>query len=317
MSFYDLPTASIANRFLRLDYLAQAGPRLVRLVIAGSEANLLGELPQAGWETPFGTYHLHGGHRLWHAPEDFPRSSIPDDGELQAQDIYGGVRLLGALESPTGLRKGMAITLLEDRPAVQIVHTIRNEGLWPVELALWAITILPAGGVAVVEQRRRASGESPQGDHFPNRHIALWPDTSWEDPRFHFLDEALVIKSTPGLPPCKLGTFAQAGWLAYQHQGVVFVKRCPPPAVTSRYPDRGCNVEIFCGPDYIELETLSPLLTLQPGGSASHTETWDIYPTPLGSGIAPAGSGSAPAAAPDLKQTAAAISHLADPSSRP
>jgi hypothetical protein len=316
MSFHDLPTASIANRFLRLDYLAQAGPRLVRLVMAGSEANLLGELPQAGWETPFGAYHLYGGHRLWHAPEDFPRSSIPDNGGLQAEVLPGGVRLLGELESPTGLRKRMDIALLEDRPAVQIVHTIRNEGQWPVELALWAITILPGGGIAVVEQRRQASGESLQGDHSPDRQIALWPDTSWEDPRFHFLDEALVVESTPGMSPCKLGTYTQAGWLAYQCQGMVFVKRCSP-LETARYPDRGCNAEIFCGPDYIELETLSPLLTLQPGQSASHTETWEVYPAPLGSNTVLPGGGPALAVASGLQQTAAAISRLADPASRP
>ncbi len=297
MSFYDLPTGSVANRFLRLDYLAQAGPRLVRLVMNGSGANLLGELPQAGWETPYGTYHLVGGHRLWHAPESFPRSSIPDDRGLQTQNIPGGVHLLGALEETTGLRKGMAITLLEDRPALQIVHTILNESLWPVRLALWAITILPAGGMAVVEQRRQATGE-----HCPNRHIALWPDTSWEDPRFHFFDEALVVEALPGLPPCKLGAYTQPGWLAYQHQGFVFVKRAEV-AGSDLYPDRGCNAEIFCGPDYIELETLSRLLTIQPGQSASHTETWEIYP--------------APAPAPDLKQAAAAVLNLADPSHQP
>jgi hypothetical protein len=45
MDYYTHPTHRLQNRFLSIDYLAQAGPRLVRLLVAGSDQNLLAELP--------------------------------------------------------------------------------------------------------------------------------------------------------------------------------------------------------------------------------------------------------------------------------
>lgn len=294
MSFYDLETASISNRFLRLDYLVQAGPRLVRLVMADSDTNLLGETPRLGWDTPFGHYNLYGGHRLWHAPEDFPLSSVPDDAGLKIIDkAPTGVHLVGGLERPTGLRKEMVVTLEENRPALRILHTIRNEGKKPVVLSPWAITILPAGGVAVAGQKC-----SFNGGHGPDRQVAFWPDTSLGDPRFHYLDTALVVEATTGLPPGKIGVHTQQGWLAYQWQVYVFIKRFEP-SIGTPYPDQGCNAEIFCGPSYIELETLAPLQTIQPGQSVNHAETWEIHPAPPGD--------------LDPKQIANRLSNIAEP----
>ena len=43
--FHGLPTRSLENNHLRVDYLLEAGPRLVRLILAGSSANLLAEVP--------------------------------------------------------------------------------------------------------------------------------------------------------------------------------------------------------------------------------------------------------------------------------
>lgn len=68
--FYGLPTGGLGNDRLRLEYLAEAGPRLVRLFLNGSATreNLLAELPDVVWPTPFGPYRAHGGHRLWTRP---------------------------------------------------------------------------------------------------------------------------------------------------------------------------------------------------------------------------------------------------------
>lgn len=41
--FYGLPTRVLDNGYLRLEYLVGAGPRLVRLFLAGSEENPLGK----------------------------------------------------------------------------------------------------------------------------------------------------------------------------------------------------------------------------------------------------------------------------------
>ena len=44
------------------------------------------------------------------------------------------------------------------------------------------------------------------------------------------------------------------------------------------HTDLGCNAEVYMTYNYVELETLSPMATLEPGQSTGHTETWEIYP---------------------------------------
>ena len=91
--FYGLPTRTVANDHLRLDVLAEAGPRIVRLFLAGLDENQLAETPDVKWETPSGEYCLQGGHRLWHSPEASPRSSIPDNSGLEIEEVEDGVLL--------------------------------------------------------------------------------------------------------------------------------------------------------------------------------------------------------------------------------
>jgi hypothetical protein len=43
------------------------------------------------------------------------------------------------------------------------------------------------------------------------------------------------------------------------------------------YPDNNCNAEMYCGERFVELESLAPLAVLQPGASAVHVETWDLF----------------------------------------
>jgi hypothetical protein len=270
--FHGLPTGSLANRHLRLDFLAEAGPRVVRVCLAGSGGNLLAETPDVGWDTPFGAYHLRGGHRLWHAPEAFPRSSIPDDAGLEVEAVAGGVLLRGAVEPGTSLRKTIEIRLDPDRPAVTLTHRLENAGPWPVELAPWAITQLPLGGIAVLPQPATAVN----GDLAPNRLMALWPATRLADPRLSLADDFLFVRGQPDARPCKVGTLSHRGWVGYLREGTFLVKRFAPQP-NGPYPDLGCNAEVYCNDMFLELETLGPLVRLEPGAGSTHIETWAIY----------------------------------------
>ena len=77
--FFGYPTRTLANEHIRLDYLTTAGPRIVRLSLAGSDDNLLAEVADIKIPTPYGDFYIFGGHRLWHSPEAFPRSYLPDN----------------------------------------------------------------------------------------------------------------------------------------------------------------------------------------------------------------------------------------------
>ena len=44
-----------------------------------------------------------------------------------------------------------------------------------------------------------------------------------------------------------------------------------------RYPDGGVNYETFTNGDMLEMESLGPLQTLEPGHSVEHDETWELH----------------------------------------
>ena len=134
--FYGLPVGILENKFIRLEYLSTAGPRIVRFALQG-RPNLLAELPEAAHATPHGTYHFRGGHRLWCAPESLPGSYAPDDDGLQVEGLPGGLRLSGQPEPASGIVKKIEIRLAPDRAALTLRHELWNTGLRPVEVSRW------------------------------------------------------------------------------------------------------------------------------------------------------------------------------------
>jgi hypothetical protein len=271
--FYGLPTRILGNAHVRLEFLAEAGPRIVRLMLAGSDENQLAEVPDVHWTTPYGEYYLRGGHRLWHAPEAVPRSSIPDNSGLTIEEQDGAVRLSQPPEPDTRIRKSIEIRLHDDGPAVTVRHELMNGGVRPVELAPWAITQMRLGGVAVLPQRV----EPMDSDGIaPNRHLVLWPHTHWHDPRLRLGDEYVLIEAQPEPSAFKVGYLNHHGWIGYLREGVLFVKRFEP-RTDQPHADMSCNVEVYCNGRFIELETLAPLIRLEPGRSVTHVETWELY----------------------------------------
>jgi hypothetical protein len=55
---------------------------------------------------------------------------------------------------------------------------------------------------------------------------------------------------------------------------------CPKRAAVisgAKYFDFGCNFEVFTNPDYLELETLGPLVELGAGKAVEHVEHWWLF----------------------------------------
>lgn len=272
--YYDQPVRTLSNAHLRVDVLAQAGPRLVRLVPAWLDANLLAETPDLGWETPFGWSPLWGGHRLWHAPEAFPRTYFPDGDGLAIDELEDGVRLRGAPSPATGLQKAIEVRLDPDRPALTLHHSLHNHGLWPVTLAPWAITQVALGGVAILPQQ--APTPSP---YLPNRGLALWPYTRLQDPRLRLDDDLVLVAGQADEQPFKIGYFNHAGWMAYLWGETLLVKRFTPRP-GQPHPDLGSNCEVYVWNRFLEMETLGPMTTVEPGAAAEHVETWELHRVP-------------------------------------
>jgi hypothetical protein len=272
--YYGHPVGVLENDHLRLEFLAQAGPRIVRLSLAGRTENLLAETPDISWETPFGTYHLYGGHRLWYAPEKVGLTSQPDDVGLQVELCPQGVRLIGALEGAGRLSKTLEVSLQSGKPGVSILHSLTNYGDEPVELAPWAITQLPLGGQAILPQPTQPVDRDGVR---PNRSLVLWPYTRWHDPRLRLGDEAIIVKGISVKEKFKIGYYNRHGWAGYLRQGIFFEKRFEIPQ-QGTYADLGCNLEIYCDHRFLELETLGPVCMLAPGETVKHKEEWIILP---------------------------------------
>ncbi|MBN1668814.1 MAG: hypothetical protein JW862_17090 [Anaerolineales bacterium] len=271
-SFHGLPAASLDNGLLRLDYLTQAGLRLVRLQLAGQAENLLAETPDISWPTPYGPdYHLIGGHRLWLAPET-EYSSYPEPADLQIEAGKLQVHLTQAPEPLHALEKTITVKLHPQIAHLTLDHQITNHGRAPLELACWAITQLPLGGQAILPQ---PDGPLDQHGWQPNRTLVLWPYASWQDPRLELQDHEIRIAAQAQSRAFKLGYFNRHGWIEYQRAGVRLRKRFTPQP-QAPHPDFGCNVEVYVHDRFIELETLGPLHTLQPGESSQLQETWEI-----------------------------------------
>jgi hypothetical protein len=269
--YHGQPTAALENDHLRLDYLTENGPRIVRLVPKSLGLNLLAEMPEATLPSPHGPYHLYGGHRLWHAPEAANRTYVPDDGNLKVQIVQDGVRLSRA-EPLTGITTEILVKLHPTEPDVQLYHRLHNTGLWPVTLAPWAITQVRIEGVAVLPQNTATT--DPDG-LLPNRLVALWPYTRWADPRLKLGEGVIRIEAEPVPQPFKIGYFNHAGWIEYHYRGLVFRKSFTPQP-GEPHPDFGCNTEVYANDRNMELETLGPLVTVEPGRHVEHFERWEL-----------------------------------------
>jgi len=262
---------TLKNDFLQIEYLTDS-LRIMGLIPAG-KPNLLADISHVPpVATPYGDFHFRGGHRLWHSPEAMPRSYIPDD-DISITDLPDGVILEAKTEPGANIRKRIEIRLAADKPSVTLIHTLINDGMWQVELAPWAITQFRLGGTAILPM---PVGNADAAGLLHNRQISLWPYTRINDSRVKWDDQFVLFKADAMLPPFKIGYFNSTGWLAYWLDGVLFRKTFDVLAGLP-HPDNNCNAEMYCGDQFVELESVAPLTKLLPGASVSHTETWDIF----------------------------------------
>jgi hypothetical protein len=272
-NFYGMATRVLENNFVRVEYLTDAGPRIVRVFVKGAQGNLLAELPDKREPTPFGDYVFRGGHRLWHAPEAKPRSYIPDNAPMQIDEIANGVRLTQATEVATGIRKSIELELDANAPTLTLRHALRNEGQWRVELAPWALTMLQLGGTVIFPQRMTSVDEDRL---LPNRQIVLWQYTRVRDSRLDLRDDYVLLHAKPAPTPLKIGYMNDTGWVGYVRAGIFFRKTFEPQP-DAPHVDFGCNAETYACDEFVELETLGPLAHIEPGESVTHTETWEFF----------------------------------------
>lgn len=267
--FNGLACRWLSNGRVRVAVTTGCGPRVV---FCGLERgrNLFAETPGVVLDGPHGPLRLLGGHRLWYAPEIVERTYWPDDRTVKVGEVPDGARFIAEPDG-VGIEKEMTLTLATDEARVTVAHTLRNTGEAAIELAPWALTMVPLGGVTLLPQPR---GNVDERGLLPNRFLTLWPYSDPTDPRLAWGNRVVLVRGEPG-PANKLGYRNAHGLLAHWLDGTLFIKEYAPHP-DGAHPDNGCNAECYLNDTFMEVESLGPLVTLEPGKAVTHEEIWRI-----------------------------------------
>ncbi|MCL5102541.1 MAG: hypothetical protein M1133_00305 [Armatimonadetes bacterium] len=265
----------LSNGGVELFVTTDLGPRIICYRFVG-DTNILRELgPEAVVKHEDGKWHPWGGHRFWHAPEVSPRSYWPDDDPIDADVLDDNtVRVTPALETGPKVQKQLAVSLDPSGTRVTVDHKLTNHNVWPIEVAPWALTIMSSGGASICPREPFISHH----DYLlPARPLALWHFTNLADSRLSLGEKFIRLATDANNTTAnKIGVCDKQGWAGYLRQGTLFVKRFPY-IEGANYPDYGCNYETYTEGDFLEVESLGPLVTLAPGESVNHTENWFLF----------------------------------------
>lgn len=263
----------LSNDLVDLIVTTDVGPRVIRFGFVDQE-NEFKEFEDMVGKTSGDQWRIYGGHRLWHAPEAIPRTYFPDNEPVDIEQHDDFVRVAQPPEPTTGIEKEIDIGLSLERAHVELTHRLRNTNLWAVELAPWALSVMAQGGKAIIPLPPRGSHE----EHLaPTNTLTLWAYTDMADPRWGWGSEYVMLRQDPEMErPQKVGAMVPDGWVAHARGGHLFVKRFTY-VEGACYPDFGCSVETFTNADFLELETVAPLVQLQPEASVEYVEHWFLF----------------------------------------
>lgn len=264
--------ARLANDEIELIVTKDIGPRIMRFAFTG-ERNLFLEMDGQQGGTGEDEWVIRGGHRFWIAPEEKPKTYELDNEPIEITEIPNGIKTIQAVGPITGVRKTMEITLCPESNNARILHVLANEGTAPIELAPWALSAMAKEGEAIIP----LPAMIPHTDRLThNQEWSLWGYTDFSDPRWALGSRYIRFRQDPTRPPNKLGMAHREGWVAYHLGEFLFVKRFAWQDGMA-YPDGGMNFETFSNEDFLEVESVGPLVTLQPGESTEHVEEWSLF----------------------------------------
>lgn len=264
----------LSNGRIEVIVTIEMGPRIIRFSFENGENIFFDAWPFSKNQcSDTDRWFLLGGHRLWHSPESSPRSYIPDNNPVNWCKIDKGIKVIQDEEKWTQILKEMEITFLEDNK-VKVTHIITNKNAWPIQLSAWPISVMSAGGLEVIPQPDRDTGL------LANRSVVLWPYSKMNDKRLYWGEKYITIKHTlsaNGLgDPFKFGINNEKGWAAYFNNNNLYIKRYSHHN-SNNYAEYGASYETYLNNAYVEMETLSPAITINFDENIIHEEVWELY----------------------------------------
>ena len=277
MEFINYPnygkSVCLSNNEIEIIITIEKGPRIIRCGFI-DEINLFTDkLTDGGIDVPEGYWKNYGGHRLWIAPEELPRT-YEIDRETRVEEIENGIKVISSTDPNTRMRKEMHITLDPKNNQVEVDHLIFNENCWDVECSVWPVSVMTTGGIAILSLPEFRPHD---GNLAPCHNLASWRYTKMADPRWTWGNEYILLRQDDQYEePQKIGMFSLNGEFGYAVEGFFF-KKSFEVSNNQVHPDMQTNMEVFTQPGMLELETLSPMTKIAPSKNASLKETWNLY----------------------------------------
>ena len=267
----------ITNGAVSVAVTVDVGPRIIKCCVPGRPNLMWNDNALEFSEdvsSAFGEgkrWYIYGGHRIWLSPEQMPLSYYPDNDPVKYCVNPSGAVFTPQKQEVTGLCESMEIRMDAEKPFFDVIHKIVNGSEETITGAIWCLTVADAVGTVILPLSKDETGL------LSNRMVALWPYTRLTDRRAFFGDDYITLTQDRSVKEkFKLGSNNTEGWLAYINHGQMLIKTFEPEYEDSRYPDWGCDCEIFTNEHFLEAETLSPLYDMEPGQSITHTERWTL-----------------------------------------
>jgi hypothetical protein len=211
--------------------------------------------------------HENFGSTLWTAPQSdwgWPPFAVLDEDEYLVQQSGDKLKMKSKPDPKSGFQIEKSWQPLGDQ-SFRIEYTILNISGKEKAVGPWEVTRVPCGGIAF----------------FPAGGIAEIPESNLKPDMQKEGVNWISITKTPIPDHVKLFATASEGWLAYELNGFLFIKRFPD-IQPENYSPQQAEVEIYTHNDksYSELENHGAYRVLKPGESISYSVVWSLVPIP-------------------------------------
>lgn len=214
-----------------------------------------------------GVFNNFGGHRLWVAPEESPRTNFPDNHPCE-YSVDGDVLYVKQMPQPyTDVQLEMEI-FYDECGDVVVKHYVTNIGAFEKEIAPWSISLMKKGGTVIVPMVQYGP------KLLPNRRFSFWTYSDLSDDRFN-MGKKYVTLTQKNKAAFKFGCECRDGYAIYVNEGIAFTKYFDFEEGEC-YPDNGCNFESYTNCDFLEVESIAPLNVLERGDRVCHEEIWHL-----------------------------------------
>ena len=248
------------------------------------QLRLKGEADGAFWENRALDGQLHdaasndwmnfGGDKCWPAPQsawplhqgrDWPPPPAFDSCPVNAVAVERGVVLTSPVDPGYGIQTVRRVEVDAALPVMRIRTEYHKFSGAPVTVGIWTITQM--------REPERVCIQLPEDSKFAAGFIQLLP----AEPADLKIDGCLLSLRRHARQQVKIGADGcSMAWL-----GRNCVVRIDTEIRPGEYPDGGCVTEVYTNPDplqYVELETLGPLTTMNPGDRVEQTTVYTVTP---------------------------------------